>query len=123
MIEEKKINVYEDGEIIENVSLSRNLDYWDNEYNCMCNGDFDMHRGVTRLTDGRIVIIFSFSNNNYGGIIIEDYGMVITKEQAIEYIVESGQLHILNQNRFADLKQEYKNKYRDVNKIEEFPKF
>ncbi|KRU25955.1 hypothetical protein VT91_12190 [Clostridium sporogenes] len=63
MIEEKKINVYEDGEIMGNVLLSRNLDYWHDEYNCMCNDEADMHRGITRLVDGRIVVIFSFNND------------------------------------------------------------
>ncbi|MBZ1331149.1 hypothetical protein FDG42_18120 [Clostridium botulinum] len=66
-------------------------------------------------------------NNDYEGIIDEDYGNIITKEQAIKYIIESGQLHILNENRFADLKKEYTN-YRYLNKIEQlkiedFPKF
>ncbi|EDT83778.1 hypothetical protein G8E05_18620 (plasmid) [Clostridium botulinum] len=70
------INVYENSGVIGKILLSRNLDYWNDEYNCMCNGDFDMHRGITRLVDGRIVVIFSFNSysKDYVGIIAEDYG-------------------------------------------------
>lgn len=99
------MNVYEDrfyyGEegnrIIASVRNNTNLDYWDGRN--FYNGGLGLHKGITKLKDGRYVIII---NSDWQGE--RNYAYVVSKREALEEILESGNLELLKEKRFAELK-------------------
>lgn len=77
------VNVYEDDEIIAEVQYSSNLDYWDgNNHTC---GSTGRHKGLTKLSDGRFVLIHG---TQWQGE--KDSAEIIAVEQAMREIMSSG---------------------------------
>jgi len=91
---EDKVAVYENGKILAIVEINRNLD------GDAGNSGFDgIHLGLTRLNDGRYVLI---SSSQWEGD--EQSAEVITSDKAFDYICQTGNYYLLNDPKFADLK-------------------
>ncbi len=99
---ERRVNVYEGPEfheqVIARVRYSDNLDRWDGSN--WSNGGTGMHKGITRLKDGRYVIIIG---SQWQGA--RDYGYVVSPKEALQEILRSGNEELLEGKRFADLKK------------------
>lgn len=90
---------YEKGGIIADVEYNNNLDVW-NGSNWQSGGT-GKHKGLTRLEDGRFVLIFG---SDWQGV--ETYGVVIDEDVALQEILESGDLDLLDE---FDLREKYEN--------------
>lgn len=102
-------------EIIANVDYNNNLDYWTGQN--WQNGGTGKHRGLTQLEDGRLVIIYG---SDWQGT--KDYGEIISKAEAIQEIVDSGNEELLEE---FNLTEEYeqtmvKEKNRNPDRREEY---
>src|SRR5690606_31134623 len=100
---EYRVNVYEDEsmeKVIARVRYNQNLDFWDGR-NFTC-GSTGRHKGLTRLKDGRYVLIYG---TQWQGE--KDYAIVISAEQALQEILKSGNLDLLNTKKFRELKELY----------------
>lgn len=96
----KMVNVYENGEIIADVDYNSNLDVWNGQN--WQSGGTGKHRGLTRLEDGRFVLIYG---SDWQGV--EDYAEVITSEEALQEILKSRDLDMLDE---FDLREMYEQK-------------
>jgi len=93
------VNVYdEDGEIIAEVKYNSNLDYWDGRN--MTSGSTGRHKGITRLKDGRYVLI---NGTQWQGE--KDHAGIITPEMALQEILRSGNTGLLDEEKFKELKE------------------
>lgn len=90
----------EDGHVIAQVKYNRNLDYWDGR-NWTC-GSVGRHKGLTRLKDGRYVLIYG---TQWQGE--RDWAEVISPSRALQEILRSGNLELLEEARFRELKKLY----------------
>lgn len=72
-----------DGDVIARVRYNNNLDRW-NGRNWSC-GDIGHHKGLTRLKDGRFVLIFG---SEWTGE--RDYAEIISEKEALQEIFKSG---------------------------------
>ena len=97
-----RVNVYENGEVIARVRYNQNLDYW-NGRNWQ-NGGMGRHKGITKLKDGRYVIIIG---TDWQGE--RDYAYVVDADEALQEILKSGNTELLETKRFYELKQLYQN--------------
>lgn len=76
------VNVYEDGEVVARVKYNQNLDFWDGRnYTC---GSTGRHKGLTRLKDGRYVLIHG---TQWQGEF--DNAEIISSQQALQEILSS----------------------------------
>lgn len=96
-----KVNVYDnDGKVIARVRYNQNLDRWDgNNYS---SGSLGHHKGLTRLSDGRYVLIYGTQWE--GG---RDSAEVISAAQALQEILWSENEELLDEPQFAELKELY----------------
>ena len=88
---EYRVNVYADEsmeEVIARVRYNQNLDFWDGR-NFTC-GSTGRHKGLTKLKDGRYVLIHG---TQWQGE--KDYAIVISAEQALQEILKSGNHDLL----------------------------
>ena len=99
-----RVNVYEDGDVIARVRYNQNLDFWDGR-NFTC-GSTGRHKGLTKLKDGRYVLIHG---TQWQGE--KDYAIVISAEQALQEILKAQRLELLDTKKFAELKKLYEEKY------------
>ncbi len=104
-----RVNVYEnqydlDGDVIARVRYNQNLDYWDGRN--WQNGGVGRHKGLTKLKDGRYVLIHG---TQWQGE--KDWAEIITPEQALQEILKSGNTELLDTKKFAELKKLYEEKY------------
>jgi len=99
-----RVNVYEDGDVIARVRYNQNLDYWDGRN--WTNGGVGRHKGLTKLLDGRYVLI---NGTNWQGE--KDWAEIISPEQALQEILKSGNTELLDTKKFAGLKKLYEEKY------------
>ena len=101
---EYRINVYEGDEfreqVIARVRYNTDLDYWDG--NNMGNGGTGMHKGITKLKDGRYVIIIG---SQWQGS--KDYAYIVSAEEALQEILKSDNGQLLNNKKFAELTKLY----------------
>lgn len=98
---EYRVNVYDEEEnIIGRVRYNNNLDYWDGS-NWTCGG-LGKHKGLTKLRDGRYVLIYG---SQWQGE--KDYGVIISPERALQEILKSGNVELLETKKFAELKELY----------------
>ena len=108
---EYRINVYEGEEfreqVVARVRYNNLLDYWDGSN--WTNGGTGMHKGITKLKDGRYVIIIG---SQWQGA--RDYGYIVSPEEALQEILQSGNTELLESKRFAELK-----KLREESLVEE----
>lgn len=95
------INVYDDdNKIIGRVNYSTNLDFYDG-HNFTC-GSPGKHEGLTKLRNGQFVLI---STSNWQDS--KDYAKIISDNQALQKILKSGNLELLEEKRFIKLKKLY----------------
>lgn len=96
------VNVYENeecvGEIIARVKYNEDLDYWDGRNHT--NGGSGMHKGLTKLKDGRFVIIIG---SQWQGSI--DYAYIVTDDEALQQIMRSDNMDLLDRAKYASLKE------------------
>ena len=100
--QEYRINVYEGEEyreqVVARVRYNNALDYWDGSN--WSNGGVGMHKGITKLKDGRYVIIIG---SQWQGA--KDYGYIVSPEEALQEILQSGNEELLDTKKFCELKQ------------------
>jgi len=96
-----RVNVYdENGDVIARVRYNQDLDYWDGRN--WTNGGTGMHKGITKLKDGRYVIIIG---SQWQGA--RDYGYIVSPEEALQEILKSGNHDLLETKKFRELKELY----------------
>ena len=95
-----RVNVYENGDVIARVRYNSCLDYWDGRN--WTNGGVGRHKGLTKLRDGRYVLIHG---TDWQGE--KDWAEIISPEQALQEILKSGNTELLETKRFYELKQLY----------------
>lgn len=98
---EYRVNVLdENGQVVGRVRYNNNLDWWDgNNWTC---GAVGKHKGLTKLKDGRYVLIHG---TQWRGE--KDYAEIISQEEALQEILQSGNTDLLNTEKFAELKELY----------------
>ena len=94
-----KVNVYADewkSEVVARVNYSVNLDCWDGRN--WTNGGVGRHLGLTKLRDGRYVLIFQSEHDGE-----RPYGLIVTPERALNEVLESHNEELLESKRFHGL--------------------
>jgi hypothetical protein len=91
-----KVNVLDGSEIVAQVEYNTNLDHWDGS-NWTC-GATGRHKGITRLTDGRFVLIHGTQWQGES-----DHAEIISPVEALQEILRSGNDDLLNKEKFSDL--------------------
>ena len=99
-----RVNVYQNDDVIARVRYNQNLDYW-NGRNWQ-NGGMGRHKGITRLKDGRYVIIIG---TDWQGE--RDYAYIVDADEALQEILKSQNLDLLETKKFKELKNLYNEKY------------
>lgn len=97
------VNVYSDesrNDLIGVVNYNQNLDYvvgtnWQN-------GSVGYHKGITKLKNGEFVII---RGSDWQGD--NNYAYVVSNTEALDEIIKSGNLQLLESKRFKELKELY----------------
>lgn len=98
---EYRVNVFDEfGDVVARVRYNSCLDYWDGRN--WTNGGLGHHKGLTKLKDGRYVIIYG---TDWQGE--RDYAEIITSEQALQEILKSGHEELLDTKKFRELKELY----------------
>jgi hypothetical protein len=93
------VNVYGDnGKVIARVKANNNLDWWDGS-NWTC-GSTGRHKGLTRLADGRYVLIHT---TQWQGE--HDYAEIISEKRALQEILKANAVELLEEPKFAELKK------------------
>lgn len=94
-----RIPVYdEDGNIVARVEFNNNLDYWDgHNYSC---GSMGEHLGITRLKDGRFVII---NGTDWQGQ--RDTAHIASKSDALAAVIRSGNEELMQKYFAAEVKK------------------
>lgn len=95
-----RINVFEDefhSKVVTRVKYNEILDYWDGHN--WTNGGVGRHLGITKLKDGRYVLIYG---TQWQGE--KDYGRVVSPEEALHEILKSHNTELLTLKKFKDLK-------------------
>lgn len=90
----------DNNDVIARVEYNQNLDYWDGRN--WTNGATGRHLGVTRLKDGRYVLIHG---TQWQGE--RDTAEIVSPDQALQAIMKSEQFELLDLKRFVDLKTLY----------------
>lgn len=103
-VKQYRVNVYENQDVIARVRYNQNLDYWDGRN--WQNGGMGRHKGITKLKDGRYVLIHG---TDWQGE--KDWAEIISPEQALQEILKSGNTELLDTKKFAELKKLYQEKY------------
>jgi len=104
---EYRVNVYADEfmeEVIARVRYNQNLDFWDGRN--WQNGGMGRHKGITKLKDGRYVLIHG---TQWQGE--KDWAEIISPEQALQEILKSGNTELLETKKFTELKKMYEEEY------------
>ena len=111
-VKQYRVNVYAsryevdevDGDVIARVRYNQNLDFWDGRN--WQNGGTGRHKGITKLKDGRYVIIVG---SDWQGE--RDYAYIVDAEEALQEILKAQRLELLDTKKFAELKKLYEEKY------------
>jgi len=109
MEKEHRVNVYENEglyEVIARVRYNSILDYWDG--NNWTNGGTGLHKGLTKLRDGRYVLIHG---TQWQGK--KDYGIIISPHRALQEILKSNNEELLETKKFRELKKIYEEKINE----------
>jgi hypothetical protein len=113
-----RVNVYgsrffdHEDEVIARVRYNQNLDYWDGRN--WQNGGVGRHKGITRLKDGRYVVIIG---SDWQGE--RDHAYIVDADEALQEILKAQQLELLDTKKFAELKKRYEEKYLLEDDLEE----
>ena len=104
---EYRVNVYENeyagfggNRVVARVRYNNILDYWDGRN--WTNGGTGRHKGLTKLKDGRYVLI---EGTQWQGE--SDYAFIIDKERALQEILKSGNSDLLKLKKWKELKEIY----------------
>jgi len=92
------VNVYDCDEVVARVEYNSNLDHWDG--NNWTSGSTGRHKGITRLKDGRYVLIHGTQWQGES-----DSAEIISADEALQEILQSGSSDLLDEPKFADLKE------------------
>lgn len=104
---EYRVPVYDDdGNIIARVRYNSCLDYWNGRN--WENGGTGRHKGLTRLKDGRYVLIHS---TDWQGE--KDWAEIIGPKEALQEILKSGNDELLDTKKFRELKKLYEEEYEE----------
>lgn len=104
---EYRVNVVdEDGQVVARVRYNANLDYWNGRD--WENGGTGRHKGLTKLKDGRYVLIHGTQWTDE-----HDWAEVISPEQAVQEILKSGNVDLFNTKKFKELNELYKQQLVD----------
>lgn len=96
---EYRVNVYEfeeSDEIISRVRYNQDLDYWDSSN--WTNGGVGMHKGITKLKDGRYVIIHGTQWQGQ-----TDKAYVVSAREAIQEILRAQKLDLFKTKKYKEL--------------------
>lgn len=105
MAKQYRVNVYDgNNNVVARVRYNSCLDYWDGRN--WTNGGVGRHKGLTKLRDGRYVLIHG---TQWQGE--KDWAEIISPEQALQEILKSGNTELLDTKKFAELKKLYEEKY------------
>lgn len=99
-----RVSVYDGNDVVARVRYNQDLDYW-NGRNWQ-NGGLGLHKGITKLRDGRYVLIHG---TDWQGE--RDWAEIVSPEQALQEILRSGNTELLDTKKFAELKKLYEEKY------------
>jgi len=98
-----RVNVYKNqydlgGDVIARVRYNQNLDYWDGRN--WQNGGMGRHKGITKLRDGRYVIIIG---SDWQGE--RDYAYTVDADEALQEILKAQQLELLDTKEICRAKE------------------
>jgi len=101
MRKQYRVNVYDgNNNVVARVRYNSCLDYWDGRN--WTNGGVGRHKGLTKLKDGRYVLIHG---TQWQGE--KDWAEIITPEQALQKILKSGNTELLETKKYRELKELY----------------
>ena len=112
MSKEYRVNVYEDEEVIGRVRYNANLDYWNGSN--WTNGSTGRHMGLTKLQDGRYVLIHG---TQWQGE--KDSAEIVSADEALQEIMRTQSLRLLDTKKFRGLKKLYEEKYANIEDLDE----
>lgn len=96
-----RVNVYEEEyshEVVARVKYNDLLNKWDGSN--WTNGGVGRHLGITKLRDGRYVLIHGTQWQDE-----KDYGVIVSNEKALNEILHSNNEKLLDKKVFKDLKE------------------
>ena len=95
------INIYDEhNNILGRVNYSTNLDFYDGRnYSC---GSTGLHQGLTKLKNGNYVLIHI---SDWQGS--SHHAEIISAEQALQEVLHSGNINLLEEKKFFELKKLY----------------
>jgi hypothetical protein len=99
MAEEYRVNVYESeesDEVVSRVRYNSDLDYWDGRN--WTNGGTGRHKGITKLKDGRYVIIHGTQWQDE-----KDKAYIVSPEEAIQEILRAQKVELFKTKKYKDL--------------------
>jgi hypothetical protein len=96
--------VNEFGDLVAVVKYNNDLDFWDGR-NFSC-GSTGRHLGITKLKDGSYVLIHG---TDWQGE--RDYAEIVTDEEALNEIISTGHIELLEKKKYEPLKKLYEEKY------------
>jgi len=99
-----RVNVFFGDQVIARVRYNQDLDYWDGRN--WQNGGIGRHKGITKLKDGRYVLIHG---TDWQGE--KDWAEIISPEQALQEILRAQRIELLGTKTFAGLRKLYEEKY------------
>ena len=88
---------------IARVMYNTDLDYWTGEN--WQNGGVGCHKGITKLRDGRYVIIYG---SQWDGD--KDYGIIVSPQEALQEIVNARRTELLKTYKYKELAELIKQK-------------
>ena len=92
-----KVNVYDGERIVARVKYNELLDSWDgNDYS---SGSTGHHLGITKLKSGKFVLIYGTAWEGE-----RNTASVVSDEEALFAVLESGHDELLDQPKYARLK-------------------
>jgi len=110
--EVERVNVYNgEGEVVARVRYTSNLDFWDGRN--WSSGSMGHHQGLTKLRDGRYVIVYG---SQWQGD--RPWAEIVSPERALQAIVHSDNLDLLDEKRFSELKKKYDEDFSDQEEVE-----
>ena len=96
-----KVNVYDsEGNVVARVEYNSDLDFWDGRN--WSSGGTGLHQGIAKLKDGKYVIVHGSQWQ-----CDRAYGEIVTKDEAFQAILRSGNFKLFDDPRFRELKPMY----------------
>lgn len=104
----RMVSVYDEtGKVVARVRYNNDLDRWDGSNMCVSRGCYGFHLGLTRLKDGRFVMIHS---TDFVGD--EDDAEIVSDEEALRAILRAKNDYLLGKY-FPEKMKELKNMEMD----------